>query len=220
MKRTIKAFIIDLDGVITDTAKYHYQAWRRLAQEEGIPFTQKENESLLGISRRESLLLILGQRKATEEEIQEMMERKNQYYISYIQKIGPEDFLPGAKQMLYTIKEEGFLLGLASASKNARTVLEKLSIQHLFHTISDGYSVKKGKPAPDLFLHTAQKLQVPPPCCAVIEDAASGVEGALSAGMLVIGIGPRERVGKAHHQYATVAQFNLQEILQGGFLCH
>lgn len=219
MKSPLKAFIVDLDGVITATAEYHYQAWKRLAQEELIPFSREVNETLLGISRRESLFTILGQREVTEEEIQELMERKNRYYVSSIQRMGPEDFLPGAKQMLNSIREEGFLLGLASASKNARMVLTKLSIHHLFHTISDGYSVKRGKPAPDLFLHTAEKLQVPPYSCAVIEDAAAGIEGARTAGMLTIGIGPEERVGRAHYRFQHVAHFNLQEILQGGFPC-
>lgn len=213
MKRTIKAFIIDLDGVITDTSLYHYQAWKQLADDEGIPFSLRENEALRGVSRRESLLILLKGKKVTEDQIQEMMARKNRYYLAYIEKITPSNFLEGALEMLTDIREKGFLLGLASASKNAKTVLKNLSIEDLFHTISDGYSVKRTKPAPDIFLHTADKLKVLPQHCAVIEDAASGIEGALDAGMLAIGIGPKERVGRAHISFEKVADFQLEKIL-------
>lgn len=216
MGRPLKAFILDLDGVITDTAEYHYQAWRRLAEEEGIPFSREENESLRGVSRKESLLLLLKGRSLSQERLQEMMDRKNRYYVESIQKISPHDFLPGAREMILGIREKGLLLGLASASKNARTVLKNLKITDLFHTISDGYSVEETKPSPQLFLYTAKNLGVLPEDCAVVEDAESGIEGALRAGMFVIGIGPEERVGKAHLYYESVDQFNLEEILQGG----
>lgn len=216
MRRQLKAFIIDLDGVITDTAEYHYQAWNRLAEEEGIPFSREENEALRGVSRRESLLRLLKKEQVSEDKLQEMMDRKNRYYVEFIQRIQGDDILPGAMEMLLEIRKEGLLLGLASASKNAKTVLNNLSIADLFHTISDGYSVEKTKPDPQLFLHTAENLGAPPFCCAVVEDAESGIEGALRAEMLAIGIGPVERVGKAHYRYESVAQFNLQEILQGG----
>lgn len=219
MKSLLKAFIIDLDGVITDTSEYHYRSWKQLAHEEGIPFTREENENLRGVSRKESLLLLLKGKKVSREKLQEMMDRKNRYYVQLIQEVGPENFLPGAKEMLLAIREEGLLLGLASASKNAKTVLENLSILHLFHTISDGYSVEKTKPAPDIFLHTAEKLDVPPKRCAVVEDAASGIEGALRANMLTIGIGPAERLGQAHYRYDNLTQFCLEEILQGGYPC-
>jgi len=213
--RLIKAFIFDLDGVITDTAEYHYLSWKKLAKEENIPFDREDNEQLRGVSRRRSLELLLKDKKGnySEEEMQEMMERKNNYYQEYINTITSDDLLPGIKGILTQLKDSNYKLAIASASKNAKPVVKNLGIEELFDTISDGYSVEKTKPAPDLFLHTARNLGVEPGECAVVEDAESGIEAALAAGMLAIGIGPTERVGKAHYRYDTVADIDLEEIL-------
>lgn len=215
MDRLIKAFIFDLDGVITDTAEYHYLSWKKLAKEENIPFDREDNEQLRGVSRRRSLELLLKDKKGnySEEEMQEMMERKNNYYQEYINTITSDDLLPGIKGILTQLKDSNYKLAIASASKNAKPVVKNLGIEELFDTISDGYSVEKTKPAPDLFLHTARNLGVEPGECAVVEDAESGIEAALAAGMLAIGIGPTERVGKAHYRYDTVADIDLEEIL-------
>lgn len=211
----LKAFIFDLDGVITDTAEYHYLSWKKLAKEENIPFDREDNEQLRGVSRRRSLELLLKDKKGnySEEEMQEMMERKNNYYQEYINTITSDDLLPGIKGILTQLKDSNYKLAIASASKNAKPVVKNLGIEELFDTISDGYSVEKTKPAPDLFLHTARNLGVEPGECAVVEDAESGIEAALAAGMLAIGIGPTERVGKAHYRYDTVADIDLEEIL-------
>ncbi len=195
---SIEGIIFDLDGVITDTSEFHYLAWKKLADEQGIPFDREANEGLRGIPRRESLMAILQGRSATEEQIQDMMERKNKYYIELMQSITPKDLLPGAGELLEELQAAGIKIALGSSSKNARTVIERLGIADKFVAIADGYSVEKSKPAPDLFLFAAEKLGVSPQNCIVVEDAAAGIEAGLAADMKVVGLGPNERVGKAH----------------------
>ena len=193
----IRAFIFDLDGVLTDTAECHYQAWRQLAEEEGIPFDRERNEALRGVSRRESLNLILDGRTISEEQALRWMERKNHYYLEKIRQMTPEEILPGARQLLAELHSAGLKVGIASASKNAGQVARRLDLMGAVDVLADGHSVARTKPAPDLFLYTAEKLGVPPETCVVVEDAAAGIEAARRAGMLTIGIGPKERVGKA-----------------------
>jgi beta-phosphoglucomutase len=209
----IKAFIFDLDGVLVDTAEYHYRAWKSLADEEGLPFDRRANEALRGISRRESLLLILKDRKLPEGKIQEMMERKNRYYLEYIQEINPTDLLAGARELLLEIHAAGLKSAVGSASKNSRQVLEKLGIVSLFDAISDGYSVTNPKPAPDLFLHTAAQLGFTPAECVVVEDAAAGIQAAQAGGFRSIGLGPIERVGEADLVFPSIANIHLEQIL-------
>jgi beta-phosphoglucomutase len=194
----IRGVIFDLDGVLTDTSEFHYLGWQRLADEEGLPFDRQANEALRGIARRDSLLRLLDGRPATEEEIREMMARKNRYYQQYIEDVTPENLLPGALSLLKELRAARVKVAIGSASKNAATVIERLGIGDLVDVISDGYSVEQQKPAPDLFLHAADQLRLPPGQCVVVEDAASGVEAALAAGAWAVGIGPQERVGKAH----------------------
>ena len=193
----IRAFIFDLDGVITDTAEYHYRGWKRLADEEGIPFTREENEHLRGVPRRESLMLIIKGREYPEEKILEMMERKNNYYLAFIKEITPCDLLPGAKELLEEIRAAGMKNALGSASKNAPDVIQRLGIRDLFDAVSDGHSVERQKPAPDLFLHAAEQLGLSSAECVIVEDAAAGIEAALAGGFRTIGLGPKERVGRA-----------------------
>ena len=194
---SIEGIIFDLDGVITDTSEFHYQAWKKLADEEGIPFDREANEKLRGVPRRESLIGILNGRPATEEQIQDMMERKNRYYVEMMQSITEKDLLPGVGELLEQLQAAGIKIALGSASKNARTVIERLGIANKFMAIADGYSVEKSKPAPDLFLFAAEKLGLSPDKCIVVEDAAAGIQAGLAAGMKVVGLGPKERVGKA-----------------------
>jgi beta-phosphoglucomutase len=209
----IRAFIFDLDGVITDTAEYHYRGWKRLAEEEGLPFTREDNEHLRGVPRRESLMLILKDRVYPEEKILEMMERKNNYYLAFIKEITPRDLLPGAKELLEEIRAAGLKNALGSASKNAGEVIERLGIRDLFDAISDGFSVERQKPAPDLFLHAAVQLGLPPAECVVVEDAAAGIEAALAGGFYSVGLGPRERVGKAQVIFPSLAGVHLTDLL-------
>lgn len=189
----LKAVIFDLDGVLTDTAEYHYLAWKRLADEEGLPFSRADNDKLRGVSRRESLLLILGERQIEESRLQAMMQRKNEYYRQMLTQVSPDDLLPGARSLLDALDDVGIPYALASASKNARDVLQKLGIADRFQVIADGSSVSRQKPAPDLFRYAAARLDIPPANCLVVEDAEAGVAAAITAGMAVLAIGPRER---------------------------
>jgi len=209
----IRAFIFDLDGVLTDTAEYHYRAWKRLADEEGLPFSRKDNEALRGIPRRESLLLILKGRVYPEEQLGEMMERKNRYYLEFIGGITPADLLPGARELLEQIRAAGLKAAIGSASKNTAEVVERLGIRPLLDAISDGYSVVRQKPAPDLFLHAARQLGLPPEECVVVEDAAAGIEAALAGGFHTLGLGPSERVGRAELVRPSLEGVTLQELL-------
>ncbi len=211
---SIRAFIFDLDGVIADTAEYHYRGWKRLADEEGLPFTREDNERLRGISRRDSLMLILKGRVYPEDKIQEVMERKNRYYLEYIKEITPRDLLPGAKELLEEIHAAGLKAALGSASKNAGEVIDRLGIRSLFDVVSDGHSVERPKPAPDLFLHAAAQLGLPPPECVVVEDAAAGIEAARAGGFLSVGLGPRERVGRADAVFPNFAGVRLADLLR------
>jgi beta-phosphoglucomutase len=210
----IRAFIFDLDGVLTDTAEYHYQGWKRLADEEGWPFTREDNEHLRGVSRRDSLRLILKDRLYPEEQILEMMERKNRYYLDSIKAISPHDLLPGARELLEEIRAAGLKTALGSASKNAGEVVDRLGIRHLLDAISDGYSVERQKPAPDLFLDAAAQLGLPPAECVVVEDAAAGIEAAKAGGFYAVGLGPPERVGAADAIFPSLEGVRLADLLK------
>jgi len=195
---SIQGVIFDLDGVLTDTSEFHYQGWKQLADEEGIPFDRQANERLRGLSRRDSLLQLLGEQQVKEVELQQMMARKNSYYEKLIQNLSPADLLPGAEALLDELRSAGVKVGIGSSSKNARFVVQRLGIADQVDAIADGYSVSQPKPAPDVFLHAAKQLGLEPEQCMVVEDAASGVEAARTARMWVVGLGSVERVGGAH----------------------
>jgi len=211
----IKGFIIDLDGVITETSEYHFQGWKRLAQEEGIEFTREDNEQLRGVSRGRSLEILLGDQidNYTEEEFQAMMDRKNGYYQSFLADMDDDDLLPGARELLDEIKERGLKMAIASSSRNAKTVLNSLEISDEFDAIADGHSVDNAKPAPDIFLHAAQEIGLDPSECVVLEDAEAGVDAALAAKMIAVGIGPAERVGHGDYRFDSTADIDLDELL-------
>jgi beta-phosphoglucomutase len=190
--------IFDLDGVLTDTSELHFRAWKRLADEEGILFTRQDNEALRGVSRQESLRHLLKGRQLPEDHMQAWMDRKNRYYLGYLEHLSFSDLLPGALKLLHELRAAGVKIAIGSASKNARLVVNNLGIAGLVDAISDGSSVERQKPAPDLFLHAAAQLGVPPAQCVVFEDAEVGVTAALAGGMWAVGMGPEERVGKAH----------------------
>ena len=194
----IQGFIFDLDGVLTDTAEFHYLAWQKLADEEHLPFDRKANEALRGVARRTSLMLIVGDRPYSEAQIQSMMERKNRYYVESIQTITPQNLLPGAISLLDELRQAGMKIAIGSASKNAKTVIEKLGLAEHVDAIADGYSVEKPKPAPDIFLYAATQLGLAPAHCVVVEDAPVGVAAAIAAGIWSIGIGSPSRVGAAN----------------------
>ena len=209
-----KAIIFDLDGVLTDTSEYHYKAWKRLADEEGIPFTHQENDEYLrGVSRRESLMYIIRGRNYSEAQIQEMMDRKNRYYNEMITSMSPQDLVTGGRDLLSEIRNAGIKVAIASGSKNCRLVLERLDIISYFDGIADGYSVVNSKPAPDLFVYAAGLVQVPTPACLGVEDADAGIEAIKTAGMQALGIGPKERFHRADKVLPTLASLHLADVL-------
>lgn len=217
MSRELNAFIFDLDGVITDTAEYHFLAWQALATDIGIQFTREDNELLKGISRMESLekILEIGGRTGdfSLEEKEALAAKKNDHYLTLIQKISPEDILPGMEDFIHSIKERGMKLGLASASKNAFTVMESLGLKDVFDTIVDAKTVANGKPHPEVFLRAAEQLQVEPTTCIGVEDAVAGVEAIKSANMFAVAIGPKESFTKADRVYAKTADISIDEII-------
>ncbi|MDQ4076049.1 MAG: beta-phosphoglucomutase [Chloroflexota bacterium] len=207
---TLKAVIFDLDGVLTETAEFHYRGWQRLADEEGLPFSREKNEQLRGISRQRSLELILEGRELEPERVAAMLERKNRYYQEMLNELSNEHLLPGIPELLDELEAADVKMAVGSASKNARTVLDALGITERFETIADGHSVKQGKPAPDLFLFAAQEMGVEPHECVVVEDAESGIDAALTGGFATVGIGPEERVGHAHLRLDDTAGLTLE----------
>ena len=213
MAKEIKGFILDLDGVITDTAEYHYKSWQELADEEDLFFDREVNEQLRGVSRMDSLDIILDGKEVPADVKKEWTDRKNAYYQEYLEEITKADILDDMEAKLNKLKADGYKLAVGSSSRNARKVLKHLQITDIFDTIADGNSVENAKPAPDLFLYAAKNLGLEPEECVVLEDAESGVEAALAANMKAVGVGPVERVGKAHLVYADVSDINFDEIL-------
>ena len=199
MTPKIQAAIFDLDGVIVDTAKYHYLAWKRLANLHGFDFTEAQNEALKGVSRRESLeiLLDIGCLQVDEAARQRMANQKNEWYVAYIQKMGADEILPGAANYLRFVRAKGIKTALGSASKNARLILERLGIQALFDAVVDGTQVRRSKPDPEVFLRAAVSLGVAPQACMVFEDAQAGIAAARRGGMFTVGVGQPENLKEA-----------------------
>jgi beta-phosphoglucomutase len=187
----IKACIFDLDGVITDTSHFHFLGWKRLAETLGIELDETANENLKGVSRMESLEWILdkGGVRLSQEKKNKLAAEKNEWYLEYIQNISPSDLFPGVESFLFECKEMGLGISLGSSSKNAQFVVEKLGIRDAFDCMIDGTHVTRSKPAPDIFLKGAECLGVRPESCIVFEDAISGIEAALNAGMIAVGVG-------------------------------
>lgn len=212
--KIIKACLFDLDGVIVDTAKYHYLAWRQLAAELGFEFTEHHNEQLKGVSRMRSLDILMetGNIQATDEEKSRMAEQKNEQYVAYISRMTPEEVLPGALRFLQELKAAGIKTALGSASKNAPMILERTGIFNLFDVVVDGNSVSKAKPDPEVFLKGAEWLQVQPDECVVFEDAAAGVEAAIAGGMRCVGIGETEILGKANLVISGFEDFTVEKL--------
>ncbi len=195
----IRAVLFDLDGVLTDTSEFHYLAWKRLADELGLPFDRQKNEALRGVSRRESLGLILNGRAASPAEMEAWMERKNRYYLDYIARMTPDNLLPGALNLLKELRKAGYKTAIVSSSKNTPLVLERLQIDPWLDVVVDGNAPARSKPAPDLFLYAAESLGVAVAECLVVEDAEAGIEAGKAAGMRTLGLGPPERVGAADY---------------------
>lgn len=191
MIQEMRAAIFDLDGVIVDTAKYHYLAWKRLANELGFNFTETDNERLKGVSRVRSLeiLLEIGGMELDNQTKSQLAAQKNDWYVEYVRHMDATEILPGAAEYLKSIRTKGVRTAIGSASKNAPLILERLGIIGLFDVIVDGNKVSKAKPDPEVFLRAANELDISQVVCVVFEDAEAGVEAARRAGMGVVGIG-------------------------------
>jgi beta-phosphoglucomutase len=209
----IKACIFDLDGVIVDTAVYHYQAWKRLANTMGFDFTEHQNEQLKGVSRMASLELILGWGNVTgktEAEKLELATLKNDWYTEMIGKMTPAEILPGAREFVQACRNAGLKTAIGSASKNTPTILEKLQLVSLFDAVVDGNSVSIPKPNPEVFLKGAQELDVEPSACVVFEDAIAGIEAAINGGMKTIGIGSPDMLTRANMVVSGLDKMSLE----------
>jgi beta-phosphoglucomutase len=186
-----RAVIFDLDGVLVSTDEFHYRAWKQMASEENIPFSRSVNEKLRGISRMESLEIILknSSKKYSPSQKADLAERKNRYYKKLLEGLSPESVLPGVLDLLDGLKQQRFQIAVGSSSKNAPYILQKTGLDRFFDAAVDGSEIRKSKPDPEVFLLAAKKLGVPPGSCVVVEDAAAGISAAKAGGMAAVGIG-------------------------------
>ena len=215
-----KGFIFDLDGVIVDTAKYHYLAWKKLANELGFEFTKEQNEMFKGVSRKRCLeiLLDIGNIEATQKQFDTWMIEKNEDYSKFIANMDASEILPDVPKILEFLKENSIPIALGSASKNARPILEKVGLLQYFKTIVDGNNVTKAKPDPEVFLLAAKELNIEVKNCVVFEDAVAGIKAANAAKMTSIGIGDEKVLNEAHFNFTDFTenqhQFLLQELIE------
>lgn len=212
---TIKAFIFDLDGVITDTAEYHYLAWRKLADSLDIPFDRDDNEKMKGVERMASLdrILVKSEAEFSPQRRQELAAVKNAYYLEFINSITPDDILPGVLPLLAELKKLGCRAGVASASKNAALVLGKLGIISQFDYVADASLIEQAKPHPEVFLNVMEYFSLTPSQCIGIEDAYVGVKAIKSAQMFAVGIGQNDILNNADLVYLDMAGFDLEQVL-------
>lgn len=210
----IEACIFDLDGVIVDTAKYHYLAWKELAEELGFLFTEEDNERLKGVSRMRSLEILLEVGGVTLDENRklEIASQKNQQYVSYIEKMTPDEILPGVIDFLKSVRSKGIKTAIGSASKNTPLILERLQLNSYFDAVIDGNKVSEAKPNPEVFLKGAYELGVAPSNCIVFEDAAAGVEAAIRGGMMCVGIGRPENLPGADKVVPGFLNLTIEEL--------
>lgn len=217
MAQSPKLFIYDLDGVITDTAEFHYLAWKKLADELGIPIDRHFNEQLKGINRMDSLDRILGQATSpidfSKQEKIGLATRKNGYYLELIEAINPNYILPGIGDFLEANKQSGIKIALGSASKNAARILEKLELTGYFDYIVNAAEITKGKPDPETFTAAADALNIPYSDCVGIEDAAAGVEAVNRAGMFSVGVGDDAHLSHADYLVGNTQELEFQKIL-------
>jgi beta-phosphoglucomutase len=214
MTMDLKACIFDLDGVIVDTAKYHFLAWKKLATMLNINFTEEDNERLKGVSRMASLDIILeiGNKVTDDKTREEYADLKNRWYLGYINRMMPDEILPGSIELISELKNAGIKVALGSASKNTPLILDRLGIGELFDAVADGNTVTKAKPDPEVFIAAAKMLRVRPEDCLVFEDAVAGVEAALNAGMLCVGIGSAKILKDAHFVVTGLNKMSLRKL--------
>ena len=209
----IKAVIFDLDGVIVSTDNCHYEAWKKLADEEGIYFDRKINDRLRGVSRMASLEIVLekADKTYTEEEKKELAERKNGYYKELIQELTPNDILPGAMENLEELKKKGIKIAIGSSSKNTPIILKQIGLDGYFDAVSDGNNITHSKPNPEVFVKAAQMLGISPENCLVVEDADAGIEAGKNGGMKTLSVN-----GAKNGDFATenLENFKIYELCE------
>ncbi len=212
--KTNKGVIFDLDGVIVDTAKFHFLAWRKLANDLGFDFTEEQNEQLKGVSRVNSLKKILdwGAMELSDEEFKRQMALKNENYLSYVEEMDEQEILPGVQKVIDYLIKNRVPFALGSASKNARTILEKINLLEKFDAIVDGTDVSKAKPDPEVFLIAAEKLKIKPENSIVFEDSVAGVQAANNAKMISVGIGEKKILGEADYVFPGFTEVELDFI--------
>lgn len=212
----IKAFLFDLDGVIVDTAIYHYQAWRRLANELGFDISEEFNEQLKGVSRMESLDLILAHGGLTlpEEKKVELATQKNQWYLELVSRMTSDDILPGVPAFFSQVRLAGLKTALGSVSKNASLILERIGMLDAFDAIIDGTKISKGKPDPEVFTKGAAELGLSPSDCVVFEDAVAGIEAGKRGGMFVVGLGQPAVLTQADLVAPSLEALTVDEVLE------
>ena len=212
----IQAVIFDLDGVIVSTDEFHFLAWQQLAQEKGIPFSREDNEKLKGVSRMESLEIILQRSptKFSDQAKEQMAERKNSFYRDLLKKLTPADVLPGVLRFLQDLRTRKIRAAIGSSSKNAVPILGAIGLAGAFEAVADGTQIKKSKPHPEVFLLAASLLNVPPQECLVVEDAEAGVEAGLAAGMRVLAVGSASSLPKATFRAKDLSQIAPDQVLK------
>lgn len=213
MTPDIRALIFDMDGVIADTLDLHYRAWLRLTQEEGVMFTLADNDALRGLSRRDSVAYVFRDHPLDAASVEALMARKNAYFHELLAHMTPADRLPGVTALIGEARARGLPVGLASSSQNVYAVLERLEMAGLFDVIADRHCVVNSKPAPDIFLWTAGRLNVRPPQALVFEDSAVGVEAARAGGFPAVGLGDAEIVGAADVVLPSLGGVTLDALL-------
>lgn len=211
----IKAFLFDLDGVIVDTAIYHYQAWKQMANNLGFDISEEFNEQLKGVSRMDSLDIILkhGGIEVSDEEKLALATQKNENYLNLVSKMSPADILPGVSDFFVQVKQENIKIALGSVSKNAKLILERIGMLDDFDSIIDGTKISKGKPDPEVFLKGAEELGFSPAECLVFEDAVAGVESAKRAGMKAVGIGKEDVLTEADVVFEDLVGVDIHDLL-------
>lgn len=215
MRTGIEGVIFDLDGVIVTTDEYHYKAWKHMAMDEEIYFDRKINERLRGVSRMQSLDIVLerSDSKYSEEEKARLAERKNNYYKEYIKQLNSSDILPGALSLLEQLKAKKIRIAVGSSSKNCNTILERIGLNNYFDAVVSGNDISRSKPDPEVFLLAAQRLSLKPDTCMVVEDAQAGVTAALRAGMKVLAVGSASTDERATMRAADLSKVTAEEIL-------
>lgn len=205
-KEKLRAVIFDLDGVIVSTDEYHFRAWSKIAGQEGITFDRRQNDSLRGVSRMESLELLLGGQAAlySAEQKQALAEQKNEYYRTLLNMLTPQDILPGITPLLKSLKEAGIKRAIGSSSRNAENILTKIGLMDAFDVIVTGNDIQHSKPDPEVYLVAAKKLSEDPSACMVIEDAEAGVEAGYAAGMITLAVGSACGYAAADVSYANL----------------